>query len=263
VVKAPFFFFKTWRPWLVKILGIDTEATGLDAKADFITEIGAVVWCTEKKAPLWLWHENLRWDGLPKLSSEIVELTGITDEHLEEYGNPQVEGVFRKLRDIMDDVEACVAHNAPFDRGMLAAGFAKVNEVMPEKHWIDTAVDIPYPKKIKSRSLNHVCADHRLTPNEFPHRAIFDVMQMLKLLAEYDFSEVLERSRIPNVRVVALCRKPWEDPKPEGEKDTQLAKANGFYFDGALKSWYKNCKANEVEALSAALPFTVKVVNES
>ncbi len=69
----------------MKLLGIDVETTGLDTNNDRITEVGLVVWCTEKHAPLYLYNVNLLWPDMPELTPEITALTGIDLEHLQEF----------------------------------------------------------------------------------------------------------------------------------------------------------------------------------
>jgi len=246
----------------MKLLCLDTETTGLDFEKDVITEIGAVVWCTKKRTPLYLWNTNLLWqDTAEKLTPEITQITGIDLAHLEEFGErvqPE-DQIFIDLAALMEKTRVCVAHNAPFDRGMLEAAFQAVGVVMPEVLWVDTCIDLPYPPTIKTRKLIHAAAEHGLCPIRFPHRALFDTLKTCELLDCYPIDEVIKRAKTPNVEIVAVCKKPWLDNKPDGEKDTDLAKQNGFHWRANEKQWVRLVKEFETEELTETLPFPIKV----
>lgn len=243
------------------LLCLDTETTGLCSKTDFITELGYIVWDTDKGAPVKLYNVALNWPDMPPLSAEIQKLTGITPGHLETWGatDGEIPAEFAALAAFMERCDYIVAHNAPFDKGMVATGFSRVGVGMPDKIWIDTCIDLPFGPDKKSRNLNHACSEHKINPNQFAHRALFDVMQMIQLLSKYDISEVVKRAKSPNVVIEAVCRKPWEDSNSDGEKDTDKAKANGFRFDGTTKKWTRGAKDFEAEALLATLPFPARI----
>ena len=122
-------------------LWIDVETTGLDFEKDRITEIGLVVWDTEKRAPLHLYNVNLKWNDAPELSDEIVALTGIDQAHLDEFAEKNNYDVLAPIFRLMQKYDGVVAHNAPFDRGMLETAFRLAGGgELPELFWIDTSV---------------------------------------------------------------------------------------------------------------------------
>jgi DNA polymerase III alpha subunit (gram-positive type) len=244
----------------MRILGIDTETTGFCPDKDRITEIGAVVWDTEKRAPLSMTNVNLLCPEVTEITSDITRITGIDMAHLKEFGRTDITEVLFNLGKQMAHVGICVAHNAPFDRGMLQAAFTRAELLFPEVVWIDTSVDLPFHAGVKSRSLNYVSADYKINPNPFAHRALFDVMQMLQLLDKFDFTAVLARANEPNVTLVATTRPPWQDPSPEGSKDNDRAKAAGFRWAGDIKRWTRVVKSSEVRAITDSLPFPIGVM---
>lgn len=224
------------------ILGIDFETTGLNSQTDRVTEIGAVLWDTSERKPLAVLSEMVYAADYPRLSAEITDLTGITQSALETFGKPPAVA-FTKLIDLSKSAEACVAHNAPFDRGFLAAELGRLALVFDAKiPWIDTSADLPFSKKITTRKLVHLAAEHGFV-NPFAHRAAFDVLTMLKILDAYDIQEVIKLSLEPNITLLANTAPPWSD---QG-RSTDLAKARGYRWDGSKKRWHKIVKKSQVE----------------
>lgn len=92
----------------------DLETTGLVASRNRIIEIGAIRVNLYSKE-----HETYQCliKGGRKLSKKIVELTGITDQMLEEDGIP-LEEAMEGFKDFVGDLRL-VAFNAPFDMAFL------------------------------------------------------------------------------------------------------------------------------------------------
>jgi DNA polymerase III epsilon subunit-like protein len=198
---------------------------------------------------------------MPALSPEITALTGIDQEHLDEFATNNPTGVLAHVANILKKNGYCVAHNAPFDKGMVSKAFELCGLEMPDILWIDTSVDIPYPETIKTRKLIHLLAEHGINPNDFAHRGLFDILKTFQLLSCYDIAEVVKRAKSPNITIQAICRKPWEDRSPEGEKDTDKAKANGFRWNGENKSWLRVVKDFEIKTVTETLPFKTRIVD--
>lgn len=99
-------------------VGFDVETTGTDPDQDRIIQIGAVR--VEGGRPVARWSALVD-PGRP-VPPFVRRLTGITDEMLA--GRPSLDQL---LPGFLDFVGACplVAHNAPFDRGFLAAGLRR------------------------------------------------------------------------------------------------------------------------------------------
>jgi DNA polymerase-3 subunit epsilon len=191
------------------VLGYDVETTGLDTQKDSIVEVGAVVWDTEQKLPIQIYSSFVSGVKILPEHKTAMDINGIKPEWLS-FGKP-LNTVFNEIAEMgsLHNVQYIVAHNgegydkpitiAEIDRlpGSIASSFFKATP------WLDTRYDLPFETEPKSRSLNHLIADHGFL-NPFAHRAVFDVLAMLKLMGMYDFNKILEQSKIPWIITRAL-----------------------------------------------------------
>lgn len=241
----------------MRLLGLDFETTGLDHQNDRVTEMGVCLWDVELKRPLMTVGIFMHEKDFPKLSPKIVELTGLTDEILAEFGtDPKrnfewLEGFVKTHK-----VDYVVAHNGEnFDKPFLLAELDRhgvAGTCLRGLPWIDTRTDIPFPTEPDSRRLRHLALDCGFI-NPFEHRAVFDVMTMLRVLAHYPIQEVIDYQKVPFVTVRAVVPAPWED---EG-KGVAWAKSQRFSWEKAgdksfPKWWVKRVKANKLDAEKAA-----------
>lgn len=239
----------------MKLLGIDFETTGLSFEKDRITEIGAVLWCTETAAPMQIFNVLVKHEDGPGITEEITRLTGITQAMLDAYGVAP-DRAFARLIQMMLEADALVAHNGMgFDKPMLEAQIKRskaCRDALPpdwEPLWIDTCMDVPYPEAITTRKLVHLAAEHGFL-NPFAHRAVFDVLTMLKVLERYPIEAVLESARQPMMTLQALV----------SFDDREKAKARGYRWKAETKQWLRNMKAHLVEKEMAECGFQVAVV---
>lgn len=214
------------------IIGIDCETTGLSASSDRLTEIGAVLWETESKAPVLFFNTLI--DPETPLSPEIIELTGITQEQINKFSIPENKAL-SKLNEFLNYSEVLVAHNAPFDRGFLETAYKRYEYKVTDKLWVDTKIDITYPKKIETRKLKHLACEHGII-NPFSHRATTDVLTMLQMLSNYDIHEIVANAKVPSVLVRAFA----------SFDDHLKAKGRGYSFDRPKKIWTKTIKENQL-----------------
>jgi DNA polymerase-3 subunit epsilon len=217
----------------MRILGLDLETTGLDPQTCEIIEVGAVLWDTNTRQPVQM---LMGYVSGPEVSPEISELTGLTTQFLREYGQPR-DIILSQLLDLIASADAICAHNAPFDRAFLEAAVT-----VPPINWIDTKLDIPYPPRKGAGSLTTIAAVHGFL-NPFPHRAVFDVLTMLKVMDQYSLEEILTRAASPTFKVVSYA--PFE------QKDT--VKQAGFYWDAGAREWSRNMKQCDYDP--AIFPF--------
>jgi DNA polymerase-3 subunit epsilon len=206
------------------LLGIDTETTGLAVGKEDVIEIGAVLYDVKARQPVKILSEIIKTDKT--ITEFITNLTGITNDHIKEFGIDKSE-IYPRLTEMAEKAVACVAHNAPFDRDHLAANGWETN-----KPWIDTVNDIPYESKMKYRELTYLAA-HKGFINPFPHRAVTDVLTMFKVIEGYDLGKVVEDLKIPVKTIKALV----------SFADKDLAKAEGFKWID--KQWVKTGRFTE------------------
>lgn len=231
----------------MRLLGLDFETTGLDTSKDRIVEIGAALWDVEAKRPLTtlgvFCHEPT--SEISKESLEMMDrICGITLPVLQEFGTP-VKGNLAWLDGFCSKhkVDYIVAHNGEnYDKPLLMAELARHGVDAPCLRmlpWIDTRTDIPFASEPDSRKLKHLAGDHGFI-NPFAHRAVFDVLTMLRILSNYDIQQVLEFQKIPFMVVRAVVSYEQRD----------LAKARRYSWEkigekSYPKMWVKLVKENK------------------
>lgn len=222
------------------LLGIDLETTGLDPKQNDIIEVGAILWDANQTKPVRLMSELVQTNQV--ISPEITEITGLTNEDVSRFGKaPEV--VLGQLKSLAENAQYIVAHNGrEFDRLFLERYWQQWGSEV-SLPWIDTVTDVPYDDKITSRKLTHLCAEHGFL-NPFAHRAVFDVMSMLKVLSHYEFSVVETFSRSPTLKLVAKV----------SYDDREKAKKAGFRWDPAGKVWFRTVKECQLPSLQFEFP---------
>lgn len=233
------------------VLGIDLEGMnedlvykGVNLLKDRITEIGAVLWDVRMNQPVKILSELINEpDHLP-ITEEICELTGISDEMLDLYGikNQELEQFLITLSNLMKKADYIVAHNGNnYDRPMLGSLYNRMGLEFPNTPWIDTASDVEFPNKIKGRSLSQLEYAHGFI-NPFSHRAVTDVLSMLKIASSYDFSRMALLSQSPKVTLVAKFDPPNWKNKEEVEAfnviKNKVSKAR-FKWMADQKKWVK------------------------
>ncbi len=145
----------------------DVETTGLSAIYDTIIELAAV---KIRGGEIVDTFESFANPHHP-LSTTTIELTGITDEMVE--NAPNIDEVLKKFYEWSND-SIYVAHNATFDMGFLNTGFQKYGLGKSKNPVIDTLelARFLYPQ-LKNHRLNTLAKkfDIELTQH---HRAIYD-----------------------------------------------------------------------------------------
>ena len=203
------------------ILGIDLEGVnanlvdrGLCLETDRVIEIGAVLWDVDRKGPVQLYSHLIDEKDRSVIDDDLRELTGIDDTMLADWGL-KGSGIGEKLRELaalMEKANYLMAHNAHgYDLPMLKALYERHSLEMPSKIWIDSSQDIEFPRSIKHKSLSHLEYAHGFI-NPFPHRALTDVLSMLKIASQYPLDRMVELAKSPRVTIIAKFRPPnWQD----------------------------------------------------
>lgn len=215
------------------VLGLDLETTGLSFENDEIIEIGAVVWNIETNKPAaMLNHLVVQPHKLP-LDKNIANITGISDSDLIDFGLAEKDA----LEEFINLAEKChyiVAHNGNcFDRPFLEKSLLR-HSLEINLPWIDTMFDVPF--NCGTKKLSYLAAEHDFL-NPFAHRALFDVLTMLKVCSKYDWQEILKRAQSPQIKVVAKVSK----------EERHLAKGKGFRWDPKDYVWFKEMKECDLE----------------
>lgn len=234
----------------MKLCGIDFETDSLDANSGKVTEVGLVMYDTDFRSTVRLEGFLVKMDT--PVPAEITKLTGITTDVCNKYGRDR-DAALSYIIAWVGLADACVAHNAPFDRGFLEAWCKKAGKQMPDRPWIDTRTDLPIAayERGKSASLKYLAADHGFV--YLAHRAVSDVLAMFQIFEQYPLEKILERSRTPNVEVRAVV----------SFSERLQAKERGYYWKPELKLWIKPLKLNMVAAEKEQAPFPVVLMTET
>lgn len=233
------------------VLGIDLEGInknlfeqGVDVSTDRVIEIGAVLWDWEYHQPVKIISELIaEADRLP-LTDELIELTGINETILDKYAlkGDQVKNLLQDLAKTMEQADYCMAHNAKgYDYPMLDALFKRFGLAMPKTVWIDTLTDLEFPDKIKAKSLAMLEYSHGFI-NPFPHRAVTDVLSMMKIASQYPLTRMGKLANSPIVQVVAQLKAPnWsnKDEVDEFNKIKHKVAQSRFRWNPGNKTWTK------------------------
>ncbi|GAB4013938.1 MAG: hypothetical protein Fur0010_11290 [Bdellovibrio sp.] len=235
------------------ILGIDIEGVGLDLsitgspdhRVDRVMEIGAVLWDWEFQQPARLLSELINEADRMNVSEDLEQLTGLNDKILDRWGKKgaEIKTVLERLSELVHQADYLMAHNGNhYDRPMLEEMFKRYNMKFPEKTWIDSMVDIEYPPKIPQRSLAMLEYSHGFI-NPFPHRALTDVLSMLKIASQYPIDRIISLAKSPMVRVVANLKAPqWSDRAQVDafNKVKHKVARSKFKWNPDNKTWYKD-----------------------
>ena len=169
-----------------EFVAFDLETTGLSARTDVITEIGAVIMRDGEV----LDRFQTFVDPKRPLPQKIVELTGITDEMLR--GAPEIGEVLPRFLEFCGDRPLC-AHNADFDVGFLTAAAKELGiEFAPT--YVDTLILAQnLMPKLGKYKLN-IVADALGLPDFQHHRASDDALTCGHMLMR--FISMLEEKKI-------------------------------------------------------------------
>lgn len=231
----------------MKLLGMDAETTGLDPKKDKITEYGMVLWDWDTQTPVKI--SSVLVDIGEPLTEEIKQITGLNDHLLSNYGIPEDEALTEFLC-MAISADVIVGHNClMFDKLFIENLCNRFSMKPPAKDWIDTAQDVPYPDKMKTRKLVHLAAEHGFL-NPFPHRACFDVLTMMKVLSCYDINYIVKLAKEPMIVLQALV----------SYEDRGLASARGYRWKAETRQWLKGLKSSLVDKEREECGFRTKII---
>jgi DNA polymerase-3 subunit epsilon len=245
----------------MRVLGFDLEATDLDTATARITEVGAVLWDVPARVPLMIsnhlcWGEDYPSVFTPEVSAMVERVCKFTPAMLTEFGGDPKE-VLQNLENMARNggAQYIVAHNGEgYDKPLLLAELDRHGVEAPYLRslpWIDTRTDLPFVTEPDSRKLKHLAGDHGFI-NPFSHRAVFDVLTMMRIFGHYDIREIIEHQSIPFVTLRALV----------SYDNRQMAKDQRFSWEKVgdktyPKMWVKRVKANKLEEEKKACKFPI------
>ncbi len=151
----------------------DIETTGLSAKTEKITEIGAVKVCGGQVVDTFSTFVNPE----KPIPSKIVELTGITDSMVKDA--PSQSDAVRAFLDFCGD-NILVAHNAPFDTSFIKVACENMGVVYNYTSLDTVAICRAILPDIKNCKLDTVAKYLRL-PDFNHHRAVDDAQILSKI----------------------------------------------------------------------------------
>jgi len=217
---------------IMYILGVDFETTGLAESKDTITEIGAVLWDWENKKPALLMSELIAIPENVSLNQVVVEMNGITEQLLAEFGS-EPAAALNRLNKMGEKADYIMAHNAEFDKRFYVSSteLAGVVPLLCGKLWLDSAADVEYPKNISVRKLTFLAAEHNFL-NPFKHRAVFDVLTMFRVVQGYKIERIIRSATEPKYELKAKV--PFDS--------RQRAKERSFRWDDKNMEWVKTVK---------------------
>lgn len=212
------------------ILGLDWETTGLDPETDRIIDVGLVLWDSDVRAPVRMSGFLVQSDVV--VSSKISKLTGITPAALKKFGLKPSEA-FGIVERYLSQADIVCAHNGnEFDKLFWHEWVKREGRKVRDKLWLDTYTDLPVP----GGKLIHMAAEAGFV-NPFPHRALTDVLSMLRLLDAHDINKVYKRAKLPNVVLQAVVT----------YERNALAKERGYRWNRDHKQWRKILKEGEAK----------------
>lgn len=234
-------------------LGLDLETTSLDTEKAKITEVGLIRCSLPGFHPIDV-HSWLVTQSADDIEPDAMACNGIDAVTLATYGYGE-GAVLTRLGKLMEDVDYIIAYNGrAYDKKVYETNCRRLGIAPVEKPWLDPLEDIDFPVTIHGRKLVHVTAEHGFV-NPFPHRAVFDVVAMLKLCSMYDTDTLITNANTPRVELEALVTFAQKD----------LAKRLRYQWDVGTKRWIKSVRktdivmAQEIEAAEKA-GFRVRVL---
>jgi DNA polymerase-3 subunit epsilon len=161
-----------------KVCIIDTETTGLDTENCEILELGYQVIEFDSQGLFYrvIAAKNFLNEPEGEISAEVTQVTGITLADVEGHEIPWSE-----VKEDLQDVKLCVAHNAGFDRPVLE----RANPIFEKFIWGCSVTQINWLKiaGVSSRSQEFLCWQIAKTFYG-AHRALDDVQALSLLLSQ-------------------------------------------------------------------------------
>ena len=244
----------------MRVLGFDTETTGLDPKTAHILEMGAVMFDVTDGvwSPIAHVNELIHDERIYPLNPEAQAINGITEEMLRASGVSFKDALIEVVKLGIPDF--VIAHNAQYDKDMFRADctFNQIHSVLLDVPWLCSRNDIEHAPP-KTSGLAHLALDYHVVvdPSKL-HRASADVELMGAMLsaAKANPSEMKAYKDIPLLVISTPTEKPWLD----GGVSNSAAKEAGYRYESAnfkifKNKWVKTIRQNKLA--EEKLPYTI------
>ena len=221
-----------------RVLILDTETTGLDARQEQIIELAMLSVLVDRDTGLPVGEasvfESFEDPGYP-IPKEITEITGITDDMVR---GQRIDDA--QVMAMVEQADVIVAHNAGFDRPFVEARLP----VFAQKPWNCSFVGIDWKKEGGGSAKLEFLA---YSTGKFfydAHRALTDCHALLQVLiaplsdGRTGLKTLLEGAQSLRYKLSATG-------SPFESKDK--LKARGYRWDGEQKAWW--CALKSPEAL--------------
>jgi len=159
------------------ILILDTETTGLDpSKGSKIIEVAATLFNIKHKIVLQNFSTLFPCDENPveRINHIKAEATRLN------YSNIMTDTILMVMN---ANAQACVAHNAEFDKRFIAS--IPCGEVLLKNKWICTKANFTWPVPLQRLRLEDICNGMKV-PYFEAHRALTDCLLLAQCFAKID-----------------------------------------------------------------------------
>ena len=226
------------------IAAIDVETSGLDFRTDKTIEVGAVLWDTDRQAPVHFFNNFIKHENL-ELTAKTTKLTGIDNALVDRWGF-EPTNIASHIAWMLSQTNYALAFEADFDKGFIYRLLHEQNYALPNLTWIDARYDPPFKDDKGKGNLTLVLAKHEIL-NYFPHRAFGDIISTCKMVSKYNWENTIRRANTPTLEILANVS--------YQEKD--LAKDAGFFWHPERKQWLIKMKEEDYSASGFCFPTTV------
>ena len=209
----------------MKVLIIDTETTGLDAKSDWVIEIGAILYSVTHRTTL------SQFSTLLNASDNAAEhINHIPSLVLPEVCTDTQQTFINILQQLAKTANYAIAHNASFDEQWFDGSRLPVlsNSAAKPLKWLCTLEDFTFPKQTHQReNLVSLALNHGIGVSS-AHRALTDCQLIAALFDRMDDLEsMIDKADRPKAfyKAQVSCT------------EKNLAKVAGFKWNSDKKIW--------------------------
>lgn len=176
----------------MRIAVLDTETTGLplNDQANLALQPYIIEWAVAhiEDGKVTATHETLIKPPIP-IPAEITKITGLTDEDVADA--PDFMGAYSIIMNSLDGVDLLIAHNAPFDTGMLR--FELARHMIKDFAWprVECSVQLYHDEYGRRMHLRELYEAKLGKPLNQTHRALDDVMALCEIIIHEKLWKVL------------------------------------------------------------------------